>query len=248
MSKRYQPLANYVAKELSSEGNQYQGIIKIVSSEEQMINVINNQEIDIFFDSPLIGMKIADKTEISPILLSWKEGFREYNSVFIVPIESDITFDNLHGKKIIFEDGESTSGYYLPLIHLKKSGYKIDQNATSDISYAFSLDDENTPIWVLEGRGDVGATSNLDFEDIPTNIKEKLKIIESTEAVPRQIVFIKNDIEFQNTIKKILLEMNESQETIKILKKISKTSQFSEIDVEQDLNQIKELMEMIQQR
>ena len=37
------------------------------------------------------------------------------------------------------------------------------------------LDDENTPIWLLEGRGDVGATSNLDFEDIPTNIKEKVK-------------------------------------------------------------------------
>jgi hypothetical protein len=40
--------------------------------------------------------------------------------------------------------------------------------------------------------------------------------------------------------------MNENSETQEIMKKISKTSQFSEIDTEKDLKVINELMELIQ--
>lgn len=246
MFKRYQPLADYLAEELSDETVRYKGITQIFPTEQQMINSANKGEMDIFFDSPLIGMKVASQTELSPFLLSWKEGHRDYHTVFIVPIDSDVSFDNLYNKTIIFEDRESTSGYLLPLIHLKESGYEINLESSNDLSFVFSLDDENTPIWILEGRGDIGATSNLDFEDIPTNIKEKLKVIESTEAIPRQIVFVNKNLEFQNELKEILLKMNENPETQEILAKISKTSQFSEIDTEKDLNQINNLLEWIQ--
>ena len=56
----------------------------------------------------------------------------------------------MEGKTIVFEDNESTSGYLLPLTHLENSGYSIESD---DIDYIFSDDDENTPIWVLEGGG-----------------------------------------------------------------------------------------------
>lgn len=246
MYKRYQPLANYLANELSDDITRYKGLTKILPSEQQMIQSINNGEIDIYFDSPLIGMKIASKTNLEPILLSWKEGHREYHSVFITSIDSDISFEKLHEKIIIFEDRESTSGYILPFIHLQKAGYDISEESSKDFSFVFSLDDENTPLWILEGKGDVGATSNLDFEDIPLNLKEKLKIIESTESIPRQIIFVNENLEIQTNIKEILLEMNEKSETHEIMKKISKTTQFSEIDIENDLEPINELMELIQ--
>ena len=246
MSKRYQPLADYIAEKLSDETTVYKGIVKITPTEKQMVQSINDQEMDIFFDSPLIGLKVAQQTELIPALLSWKEGYREYHTVFIVPIESDITFDNLYDKTIIFEDNRSTSGFLLPLVHLKNSGYDINYNNSDDFSFVFSLDDENTPVWILEGRGDVGATSNLDFEDIPLSIKEKLKIIESTEAVPRQMVFVGNHVEFQEELKKILLEMNNESNALEILDKISHTTKFSEIDIEKDVNHVKELLEYIQ--
>ncbi len=175
-----------------------------------------------------------------------KGGYREYHTVFIVPIDSDITFDNLYDKTIIFEDDKSISRFLLPLVHLKNSGYDINYNNSDDFSFVFSLDDENTPVWILEGRGDVGATSNLDFEDIPLNIKEKLKVIESTAAVPRQMIFVGNHIEFQDELKEILLEINNESNALEILDKISHTSKFSEIDIEKDLNQVKELLEHIQ--
>lgn len=246
MYKRYQPLANYLAGELSDDTVRYKGLTKILPSEQQMIQSVNNGEIDIYFDSPLIGMKIASKTDLKPFLLSWKEGHRDYHSVFITSIDSDISFEKLHEKTIIFEDRESTSGYILPFIHLQKSGYDISEESSKDFSFVFSLDDENTPIWILEGKGDVGATSNLDFEDIPLSIKEKLKVIESTESVPRQMIFVNDNLKNQTDLKEILLKMNENSETQEIMKKISKTSQFSEIDTEKDLKVINELMELIQ--
>ena len=55
------------------------------------------------------------------------------------------------------------------------------------------IDDENTPIWVLEGRGDLGVLSNLDFKDTPINIQKKLKVIEKTDSIPRQLVLIKSN-------------------------------------------------------
>ena len=92
-----------MAEKLSDENTTYKGIVRIIGTEEGMVNSIINKEMDIFFDSPLIGMKVAEQTNMNPLLLSWK-GHREYHSVFIVPIESKITFDDLNGKTIVFED------------------------------------------------------------------------------------------------------------------------------------------------
>ena len=244
MTKRYQPFIDYVAEKLSDEDTTYKGVVQIVASEQEMVNKVISKELDLFFDSPLIGMKVAKQTEMSPLLLSWKEGFREYHSVFIVPIESELTFDDLNGKTIIFEDEESTSGYLLPLTHLQNSGYIIS-NSPENITPVFSLDDENTPIWLLEGRGDIGATSNLDFEDIPINIKEKVKIITKTDSIPRQIIFIGNHVENQDNLKTILLEMNVDVKALKIIEKISHTTKFSEIDEEKDLEPVREILESL---
>ena len=52
------------------------------------------------------------------------------------------------------------------------------------------------------------------------------------------MVFVGNHIEDQGNLKTILLEMNDSPEALEILGKISRTSQFSEIDLEKDLEQL----------
>ena len=239
MTKRYQPLADYLAEQLSSENKIYKGIVHIDASEKDMIN---HRHMDLFFDSPLIGMKVAQQAEMEPLLLSWKEGVRDYHSVFIVPNDSEITVDKLDGKTIVFEDEESTSGYLLPLTYLENLGYDIESEG---INYVFSEDDENTPIWVLEGKGDIGVVSNLDFEDTPFNIQKELKIIESTDSLPRQLVLIKSEMELKLEIKEILLEMNDSERGKEIIDKISHTSQFSEIDFEKDIVPIEKLLEMI---
>lgn len=245
MVKRYQPLADYIAEKISDENKMYKGKVMILPSQEKMIEAINNHEMDLYFDSPLIGIKIMEDAGIEPFLLSWKEGYREYHSVFITAIDSEITFDNLFNKTLVFEDMGSTSGYFLPVIHLQNAGYDIDLDGTEDFSFVFSKDDENTPIWILEGKGDVGATSNLDFEDIPANIKERVKIIESTKSIPRQMVFVGNHVEQQDELKEILLDMDDNYDTLEILGKISDTSKFSEINWDEDFEISEKFMELL---
>ncbi|AJW71475.1 phosphate/phosphite/phosphonate ABC transporter substrate-binding protein [Nitrosopumilus adriaticus] len=245
MVKRYQPLADYIAEKISDENKMYKGKVMILPSQEKMIEAINNHEMDLYFDSPLIGIKIMNDAEIEPFLLSWKEGHREYHTVFITAIDSEITFDNLFNKTLVFEDTESTSGYYLPVIHLQNAGYDIDLDGSEDFSFVFSNDDENTPVWILEGKGDVGATSNLDFEDIPANIKERVKIIESTESLPRQMVFVGNHVEQQDELKEILLDMDDNSNSLEILGKISDTSKFSEINWDEDFEISEKLMGLL---
>ncbi|KAF6246980.1 hypothetical protein C6990_07825 [Nitrosopumilus sp. b3] len=246
MVKRYQPLADYIAEKISDENKVFMGKVSILPNPEKMIESINNHEMDLYFDSPLIGIKIMQDADIEPFLLSWKEGHREYHTVFITPIDSEITFDNLFNKTLVFEDMESTSGYFLPVIHLQNAGYSIDLDGTDDFSFVFSKDDENTPIWILEGRGDVGTTSNLDFEDIPTNIKERVKIIESTKSLPRQMVFVGNHVEQKDALKEILLDMDNHPSTLEILGKISDTSKFSEINWDEDFKISEKLMELLE--
>ena len=96
----------------------------------------------------------------------------------------------------------------MPKYHLNSIGYSIGNDPSEDISFEFSLDDDNTPIWLLEGRGDFGAVSNIDFEEIPENAKNQLKIIGQTEDVPRQIVFFREDIENKTELLEVFLKMD----------------------------------------
>ncbi|KER06341.1 phosphate-phosphonate ABC transporter periplasmic protein [Marine Group I thaumarchaeote SCGC AAA799-E16] len=243
MTKRYQPMIDHIATELSDGKTTFEGRVMSPDSQEEMIMYINDQKIDIYFDSPLIGMKILQETKMTPVLLGWKEGVSKYHSVFIVPIDSEITsLNELTGKSIIFEDSESTSGYFLPRYHLETMGYSIGNELSDDISFEFSLDDENTPIWLLEGRGDVGVLSNIDFEEIPINAKNQLKIIGQTEDVPRQIIFFRESLENETEILEIFLEMN--TDTMPEILDSAKVTGFTEINLE-DLSQVKSMLDSL---
>ena len=103
MTDRYQPLIDHIAAKISNEEIIFEGNVIIPDSQEEVIKNINEQKMDIYFDSPIIAMKIHQETKMEPVLLGWKEGVSMYHTVFITPISSDITsLDDLTGKKIIF--------------------------------------------------------------------------------------------------------------------------------------------------
>lgn len=240
MTDRFQPMADHIATLLSSDETKYVGKVAVPDSQENMIKLINNNQVDLYFDSPLIGLKINQDAEMSPILYAWKEGVLSYHSVFIVSKNSDIdSLYDIDGKTVIFEDAESTSGYFLPKYHLEQIGYVINTDS-SGINYKFSLDDENTPIWVLEGKGDVGALSNIDFEDIPDHIKDKLKIIGKTQDVPRHIVFFRDGLDNAQKIEQIFLDMDQTADA-SILDS-AKISKFSKLNPHEDLTYVRNIL------
>jgi phosphonate transport system substrate-binding protein len=207
---RFQPTIDYIAKNLETADVKFQGQVKITKTPDDMANLLKTQELDIYMDSPIILMLVSEQSEAEPILIRWKEGSEFYHSVFFVRSDSKIfSIGDLQGKKIIFEDPESTSGYLLPKAHLISNGYAVDTDV-ADIIYEFSGDDENTPVWIIEGRGDVGVVSNQDFDEFLTPIKLQLRIIETTIELPRQVVALRSDLDSNLTskIKEILINMD----------------------------------------
>ena len=240
--ERFQPTANYLAKNLSDEQIEYYGKVVVTKSLDEMIELLNEQQIDLYFDSSLTSVVVSEKTDSVPFLIRWKENSESYHSIFFVENNSEIeSLKDFKGKTIVFQSPESTSGYLLPLYHLKENEITVGENA--DMNLAFSYDDENTPNWVLENKAEVGVVSNLDFKDFPEDMKPRLKIIEKTFDVPRQFVSYRSGLD-SSTIQKItdtLLEMHQNAQGRQILDDFKHTAKYTKISDEQILEQISKM-------
>lgn len=244
---RFQPTADYLAEKLSDESTKYYGKVIITKSYENMATLLENQEIDLYFESPITSTMVSEKSNSVPFLSRWKEGVSSYHSVFFVKKNSPInSINDFKGSTIVFESPESTSGYFLPKYHLMKEGFKINSKTNPEINYIFSNDDENTPNWIIEKKGDVGVASNVDYEEFPENIKSELRIVVESTDVPRFWVSHRSDLDsiLITEIKTILMTMHEDDLGIGIMKDFKETTKYTEIS-EQELIKINEIVDVL---
>ena len=237
-SKKLQPTADYLASKLSSENTTYAGKVVIANSVNDMQDKLSMQEIDLFFDSPLTAVVVTDVSNSIPFLIRWKEQVPTYHTVFFVTSESKIhSLDDFVGKTIVFENPESSSGYFLPKSFLLDQGFTLSEDGSKDITFVFSGEDENTPYFILEDKGQIGTMSNIDFHiDMPENIRSKLRIVEETEEIPRQVVSHRSYLsEYDvNAIKEVLLDMHNDPTGQQILKEFSNTLKYQETSMQED--------------
>jgi phosphonate transport system substrate-binding protein len=247
MILRFQPTADYLAEKLSDESTKYYGKVIITKSYEDMANLLENQEIDLYFESPITSTMVSEKSNSVPFLSRWKEGISSYHSVFFVEKNSPInSINDFKESTIVFENPESTSGYFLPKYHLMKEGFKTNSETDFDINYIFSNDDENTPNLIIEKKGDVGVSSNVDYEEFPANIKSELRIVEESIDVPRFWVSHRSDLDsiLITEIKTILIIMHEDDLGIRIMKDFKKTTKYTAIS-EQELIKVNEIVDVL---
>jgi len=228
----FQPVADYLALKLSVD-EKYEGKVVIAKNMGDMIELINDQEIDLFVDSPITAVIISEQTESDPILRRWKDGVSEYHSVFFSIKDSGISINELFGKTIIFENRESSSGYFLPKSFLIENGVNLKQGNDNfdSMNYVFAGEDVNIPLWLLQDKGDVGVVSNIAYVEISEVYDDKFIILFETESIPRHIVIQRSDIDsiLSEKIKQILINMDEDEEGIKILKDFKNTKKFDDI-------------------
>lgn len=236
---RFQPTADYVAARLGDDGTMYEGKVIVVKTIDNMTELLKEQKLDLYMESPFATMIIANKTGSVPFLRRWKDGVADYYSVFIVRKNSSInTLEDFVGKTIAFEDPGSTSGYLLPKAHLIQRGFSVSQSAgKNNIRYVFSGEDENTPIWVLEGNADIGAISNINFEELPPSIRDNIKVIDRTIDAPRYVVSHRSGMDpvMVERIKQIFLNMDRDEQGMKIMQDFQKTAKYDEIPNEDEV-------------
>ena len=266
---KFQPTADYIAAKLSNnQTTHYNGKVIITPTINDMINLLKEQKIDLYFESPFTIALVDKESGAVPFLLRWKEGVAQYHSIFIVKKNSPInTINDFVGKTIAFEAPESTSGYLLPKAYLVQKGFSLSGEATESyltqgraggvlsggsnitnssidesignsnsnnntIRYVFAREDQNIPLWIVEGKADIGVISNVDIvQETYESVKSQLKIVDRTIDVPRHVVSHRSELDpvLVEKIKHMLVYMDKDQEGIKILKNFEETTKYEEI-------------------
>lgn len=250
-----QPLADYLAANLADYGVT-EGQVRVVTSTEEMAQLLEKGEVDLYFDSTYPATLISDQAGARIILRRWRFGVEEYKSVIFASAASGITSVNeLPGHMVAMDAPYSTSGFLLPAVYLTEQGLNLvgkkstgDPVKSDEIGFAFSYDDENTLQWVISGLADAGVTDDFHFDvDFPEEARGQLVELARTESTPRQVVVIRSglDDDVVQSIIQVLTTMHETEEGQAALEPFQ-TTKFDEFPegIDSATTRMREMMEL----
>ena len=229
------PFADFVAANLHDVGIG-RGRVVVVGSLNQMIEELREGRVDLLVDSPFPAVFVWQHTDVEPILRRWKRGSDVYRSVIFTRTDSGVqSVDDLAGKIIAFGEPFSTSGFLMPKAALASAGLRLfnyEDPAASipgdRVGYVFSNDAENTMFWVLKQKVVAGAVNADYFEALAGDRISELRILLTTEAVPRNVVSVRSSLDPKviQAIEALLLEMHLSDEGRASLEEFEETTRF----------------------
>ncbi|HET7243061.1 MAG TPA: PhnD/SsuA/transferrin family substrate-binding protein, partial [Nitrososphaeraceae archaeon] len=205
-----QDLINYVASNL---GNGTNPNLMTVDNISAMVNLLKEQKVDLFIDSPFISALVDNKSGATPFLAIWGEKKPAYSSLIITKKSSPIIYhlyDLNGGKSIGFTSGESSVGYLLPKSFLIGNGVKFSPpSSPADMIYIFTGSENDTLYKVLKGTLDAGVLSSSFFNALPSSTSSQLKTVGKTMEIPLGIISHRSDFSSQLTdqLSNILMNM-----------------------------------------
>ena len=186
---RWQPLADYLARNLNHVGIE-SGVVKIAPDSESLGRLLASGEVDLVIDSFYPAMIASNYSGASPLAVRIT-GNPGRKAVFFTRGDSGLkSLADLEGKTIALAEADSTSGFMLPVGHLKSIGMNPREKETpesevrpDEIGYVAAGDDEVVAIWVLNGKVVAGAVGNETFEDFAKENPGALTILAETESM-----------------------------------------------------------------
>ena len=232
----YRDFVGYVARKLSSAPDVEAKVI-IASTPPELAKLLGQQKVDFYMESTYSTYVINDVQGAGKLLLRrWQRGKPEYQSLIFTKRNSGINrLDDFRGKVMVFEDPESTSGYFLPKFFLLRNGFKLSEKgrldasvAPGEIGYVFASSQEKLVDWVLTKQAAGGAFSDDDYAKLDEKTKADVGVLAQTERLPRHLVSVRKDMAppLADRLKAILLSMSEDDEGRKILQKTGETTKF----------------------
>ncbi|MBI5187692.1 MAG: phosphate/phosphite/phosphonate ABC transporter substrate-binding protein [Nitrospirae bacterium] len=230
--KKIEPIIDYLASRLEDIGVERGEVVLAGDNKiSTLIRLVKEGEIDIILESPFIATVLKVEAKAIPILIAWRKGVREYNSLIFVRKDSGIKrIEDLKGRIIAFEDPGSNSGYFLPKIAMKSKGLELVELSSFNsivpdgkTGYVFAGSELNISSWVFYKKVAAGAVSNLDWitpQDVPEAYKNEFKIIYESQKMPEFIVLVRKglDRKLVKRVKEEFLRMDKSEKGRKALR------------------------------
>ncbi len=232
-----QEFVDYLAKKLAPVGITA-GKIIVVEKLHLLGQALRDGQVDLFHDSVVPTLVLAKRVGALPLLRQWKYGEADYKGLIVVKKSSDInSVADLKGKLIAFEEAHSTSATVLPrmllegkklkLMHIQTPGTAVRPDS---VGYSYGSDGNAVNV-LITGRADAATTIHREFDRLKPEIRDSLKILDSTISVPRNLVAFRKDIDpkLLKEIKDVLLNMDKDPEGQGVLKRSQNTTKFDEL-------------------
>lgn len=238
-SRKFSPIADYLAQQLQSERIN-DGKVVVAESIPAMSSLLQTRQVDLYIDSLFPSLAVSHLSGSKLLLRRWKMEKSEYRSVLFTRKDSGIArLEDLKGKVIAFEEPFSSSGYFFPKIYLLKKGFRLalkrqgsEPVKSDEVGYIFSRGDTNTLFWVLNGMVAAGAVDDQKYFAFAKN-RDSFRVIHESVSFPRQLVSYRADLpdSLVARVKEILLNMHKTEEGQKTLRDFESTTKFDEIPV-----------------
>lgn len=239
IEEHFRDFVRYVARKLSSASDT-EGKVVVAPTLSQLAKLLEQKKVDFYMESPYPTYVINNVHGSAKLLLRrWKGGMAEYRSLIFTKRNSEIKrLEDLRGKVIVFEDPESSSGYFLPKLFLSRRGFKLAEKSQlepnvspSEVGYIFAYSQEKLVHLVLTKQAAAGAFSNDDYGVLDDKRKSEITVLAQTERLPRHLLSIRKDLApaLADRLQEILLSMHQDDEGRRILQKADNTTKFDEL-------------------
>ncbi len=232
---RTEPLAAYLKADLADAGITSVEV-EVIPSPDAMTTALTEGSVDVVFDSPLVAGQVARASGSVPFVRRWKAGVASYHSVILVPVASDMeSIDDLAGRRIGFEEPDSTSGFLLPAGLIRQAGLPLSElrshqeaPAPEEVGYVFTDDDKNTLIWLMSGWIDAAATDPQRYAELDAAQPNTYRVLARSVEVPRQVGIHRGDLDPALVVRltEALSEMHQTDQGLEALKAFDDTSRF----------------------
>lgn len=216
--EQLKPLLDYIVPRMADLGIR-RGEILMAQNLQQMGSYLRRGRVDWVSETSASGMWLESRAGAVPLLLTERFGRQTYHTVFFARRDSGIDgIDGMRGHAIAFQNTSSTTAYFLPAMQLLDRGQSLtlllsprDKPDRDTIGYLFAGSERNIVTWVQKGLVDVGAISDIDWDNpqlVPPAFRPDLEVIATTPDYPRALEMVRGDLDarIRERLRTLLLE------------------------------------------
>lgn len=189
---QYQPLEDYLSKELGSEVE-----VSVPTTYNAVVESLVSNKLDLAYFGGLTYVQARQRAEIHPLVteINPETGTTKYRSLIIAPADGDVReVEDIKGGTFAFGSVSSTSGSLYPSIMLDEAGidYRTDLEEKT-----YTGGHDATAQAVANGRVDAGGLEDRILHDLEKDgiiDKAKIRVIKESEPIEGYPWVVRDDL------------------------------------------------------